>query len=108
MAIRAERALLGSFLAFAVLLPLCFVGSLWYSSPQLYDLTTDFETPPQFPSTMPPRLPRMNPLSVDFSGDMLGQMSAYPDVMGRRYPAAPDRVAQGVQNTLKAFWMDAN
>ena len=97
------RSFWASFLAFSVLLPLCFAGSLWYGSPQLYDLTTDFETPPQFPSTMPPRLPRMNPLSVDVSGDMLGQMSAYPDVMGRRYPAAPDRVAQGVENTLKAF-----
>lgn len=97
------RSFWGSFLAFAVLLPLCFAGALWYDSPQLYDLTTDFETPPQFPSTMPPRLPRMNPLSADVGGDMLGQMSAYPDVMGRRYPAAPDRVAQGVENTLVAF-----
>ena len=97
------RSFWGSFLAFAVLLPLCFAGALWYDSPQLYDLTTDFETPPQFPSTMPPRLPRMNPLSADVGGDMLGQMSAYPDVMGRRYPAAPDRVAQGVENTLAAF-----
>jgi hypothetical protein len=97
------RSFWASFLAFAVLLPLCFAGALWYDSPQLYDLTTDFETPPQFPSTMPPRLPRMNPLSADVGGDMLGQMSAYPDVMGRRYPAAPDRVAQGVENTLAAF-----
>lgn len=97
------RSFWGSFLACVVLLPLCFVGSLWYGSPELYDLTTDFETPPQFPSTMPTRLPRMNPLSVDVGSDMLGQMSAYPDVMGRRYPAAPDRVAQGVENTLKAF-----
>ena len=89
--------------AFSVLLPICFVVSLWYSSPPLYDLTTDFETPPQFPSTMPARLARMNALPVEVQGDMLAQMSAYPDVMGRRYEAAPDRVSQGVENTLKAF-----
>ncbi|MBK0020507.1 DUF1499 domain-containing protein [Brucella pseudogrignonensis] len=97
------RSFWASFLACAVLLPLCFVASLWYGSPPLYDLTTDFETPPQFPSTMPARLTRMNSLPVEVQSDMLRQMSAYPDVMGRRYEAAPDRVAQGVENTLKAF-----
>ncbi|ANG95438.1 hypothetical protein A8A54_02370 [Brucella pseudogrignonensis] len=97
------RSFWASFLACAVLLPLCFVASLWYGSPPLYDLTTDFETPPQFPSTMPARLTRMNSLPVEVQSDMLRQMSAYPDVMGRRYEAAPDRVAQGVENTFKAF-----
>ncbi|MEJ5079379.1 MULTISPECIES: DUF1499 domain-containing protein [unclassified Ochrobactrum] len=97
------RSFWACFLALTVLLPICFVASLWYSSPPLYDLTTDFDTPPQFPSTMPARLARMNALPLEIQGDMLGQMSAYPDVIGRRYEAAPDRVAQGVENTLKAF-----
>ena len=97
------RSFWAGFLALAVLLPLCFVANRWYGSPQIYDVTTDFETPPQFPSTVPARLPGMNTMSIEVRGDMLGQMSAYPDVMGRRYEAAPDRVAQGVANTIKAF-----
>ena len=98
-----SRSFWGGFLALAVLLPFSFVVNLWYGSPSIYDVTTDFETLPQFPSTMPQRLAGMNPLSNAVQGDMLGQMSAYPDVMGRRYEAAPDRVAQGVANTLKTF-----
>lgn len=97
------RSFSAGFLALSVLLPLCFVGGLWYSSARIFDVTTDFQTPPQFPSTMPQRLPGMNPLSEAVHSDMLGQMSAYPDVLGRRYEAAPDRVAQAVANTLKAF-----
>ncbi len=77
----------------------CYFQSDWSRhcgiSPPLYDISTDFETPPQFPSNMPPRLQWMNPLTVAVSGDALTQLSAYPDVVGRRYEAAPDRVAQG-------------
>ncbi|MCL7999374.1 DUF1499 domain-containing protein [Brucella sp. 21LCYQ03] len=97
------RSFWGSVFSLLVLMPLCFVGSQWYGSPPLYDLTTDFETPPQFPSTMPARLPHMNMLTDNVQSDMLAQMSAYPEVIGRRYEAAPDRVAQGVVNTIKAF-----
>lgn len=97
------RSFWASFLACAVLMPLCFVSALWYGSPPLYDLTTDFDNPPQFPSTIPARLARMNALPLEVQGDMLTQMSAYPDVMGRRYEAAPDRVAEGVEKTIKAF-----
>ncbi|MEN5297294.1 DUF1499 domain-containing protein [Brucella sp. TWI559] len=97
------RSFWAGFLAFSVFLPVCFVGNLWYGSARIFDVTTDFEMPPQFPSTMPQRLAGMNPLSEAVQGDMLGQMAAYPDVIGRRYEAAPDRVAQAVVNTLKAF-----
>ncbi|MFS2326182.1 DUF1499 domain-containing protein [Brucella sp. H1_1004] len=97
------RSFWGGVFSLLVLMPPCFLGSQWYSSPPLYDLTTNFETPPQFPSTMPARLPHMNILTDNVQSDMLAQMSAYPELIGRRYEAAPDRVAQGVENTLKAF-----
>jgi len=97
------RSFWGGVFSLLVLMPLCFVGSQWYGSPPLYDVTTNFETPPQFPPMMPARLPHMNMSTDNVQSDMLAQMSAYPEVIGRRYEAAPDRVAQGVVNTIKAF-----
>lgn len=97
------RSFWGGIFAFAVLLPVGLVTALWYTSPALYDLSTDFETPPQFPPDLPPRLQWMNPLTVPVSGDALTQLTAYPDVVGRRYEAAPDRVAQGVETVFKTF-----
>ncbi len=87
------RAFWACIFACAVLVPLGLVGALWYASPPLYDLSTDFDTPPEFPPAMPARLPWMNPLTPAVSGDALTQLTAYPDVLGRRYDAAPDRVA---------------
>ncbi len=97
------RSFWGGLFAFAVLLPVGLVAALWYTSPPLYDLSTDFETPPQFPPDMPSRLQWMNPLTVAVSGDALTQLTAYPDVVGRRYEAAPDRIAQGVKTVFKTF-----
>lgn len=90
-------------LAFGVLLPFAVLANAWFSSPLLYDIATDVETPPQFPTDMPPRLLWMNALTQTRSGDPLAQFAAYPDVLGRRYRAAPDRVAQGVSIVLKEF-----
>ncbi|MFK0682892.1 DUF1499 domain-containing protein [Ochrobactrum sp. BD67] len=101
------RSFWGGIFAFAVMLPVGLVTTLWYLSPPLFDLSTDFEAPPQFPSNMPPRLQWMNPLTAAVSGDALTQLTAYPDVVGRRYEAAPDRVAQGVETVLKTFgWQE--
>ncbi len=97
------RAFWACIFACAVLVPLGLVGALWYASPPLYDLSTDFDTPPEFPPAMPARLPWMNPLTPAVSGDALTQLTAYPDVLGRRYDAAPDRVAEGVATVLKSF-----
>ena len=95
------RSFWGGLFACAVLLPVGLVAALWCTSPPLYDLSTDFETPPQFPSTMPPRLQWMNPLTVAVSGNAVTQLTTYPDVVGRRYDAAPDRVAQGVRTVFR-------
>ncbi|SBW13388.1 hypothetical protein BR10RB9215_C10192 [Brucella sp. 10RB9215] len=97
------RSFWGSVFALVVMVPLALVGALWYGSPPFYDVSTDFETPPQFTDNMPARLQWMNPLTERVNGDPLAQLSAYPDVVGRRYEAAPDRVMQGVDTTLKAF-----
>ena len=97
------RSFWGGLFAFAGLLPVGLLTALWYMSPPFYDLSTDFETPPQFPSTMPPRLQWMNPLTVAVSGNAVSQLTAYPDVVGRRYDAAPDRVAQGVKTVFNTF-----
>ena len=97
------RSFTGCMFACIVLVPLGLLGVLWISSPALYDISTDFDTPPQFPTNMPHRLQWMNPLTPTVSGDALTQLTAYPDVLGRRYEAAPDRVAQGVQTVLKNF-----
>lgn len=97
------RSFWGGAFGLAVLLPMAYFAALWYGSPPLYDISTDFETPPQFPPDMPARQPWMNPLTAAMQDDMLGQMSAYPDVLGRRYEAAPDRVAGGVRAVLKTF-----
>ncbi|WP_343313811.1 DUF1499 domain-containing protein [Brucella sp. BE17] len=90
-------------LALIVLVPLLAFGTFWLRSPPFYDVSTDLETPPQFPANMPQRLSFMNPLTPRVSGDALTQFIIYPDVIGRRYEAAPDRVAEGVANVLKDF-----
>lgn len=97
------RSFWGGFLASVVLLPLFVAGGMWYGSAPLYDLVTNFRSPPQFPPQMPQRLPRMNPITAQVQGDMLAQLSAFPDVQGHRYRAAPDRVAQGIAAVLKSF-----
>jgi len=90
-------------LALIVLMPLLSFGAFWLHSPPFYDVSTDLETPPQFPADMPQRLSFMNPLTSRVSGDAVTQFIVYPDVIGRRYEAAPDRVAEGVVNVLKHF-----
>ncbi len=97
------RSFWGGLLALCVLVPVCGAAALWRASPPFYDLSTNFDSPPQFPADMPPRAAWMNPLTPAPPGDPLTQLSAYPDVVGRRYDAAPDRVAQGVEAVLKSF-----
>ena len=97
------RSFWGSLAAIAVRAPLCTVGAFWLGSPPLHDVSTDLQSPPQFPAAMPARSPRMNPVTARPEGDPLQQLAAYPDVVGRRYAASPDRVGNGVVAVLKGF-----
>lgn len=97
------RSFWGSLAALATLTPLCAIAAFWFSSPPLFDISTDLQTPPQFPLFLTEHTPRMNAISSSIAGDPLQQLTAYPDVVGRRYDAAPDRVGAGVETVLKNF-----
>jgi len=97
------RSFWGGFLSLVVIALLGVVAGFWYISPPIYDVTTDYETPLRFPSTMPERTFRMNAITSRAETDMIMQLSAYPEVSRRRYDASPDRVGQGVDAVLEGF-----
>lgn len=97
------RSFWGGFLGLIVIALLGVAAGFWYVSPPIYDVTTDYETPLQFPQNMPERTLRMNAITSRAETDMIKQLSAYPEVLRRRYDAAPDRVAQGVDAIFKSF-----
>lgn len=97
------RSFLGGFFAILTLLPCAAVLAYWWESPAIFDVSTDFQTPPQFDQNMPKRLAEMNQLTRNVQGENLAQIAAYPNVVGHRYDAAPDRVADGVQVILQSY-----
>lgn len=113
------RSFWAGMLAVCVLLPFGLLGWQYETSPSIYDVSTDFDTPPQFPAALrarqsgqPPNqsgqpsqfgLPKMNPLSLTVPDDALIQLSTYPDVVGKSFAASPDRLLQVVDKLLKTY-----
>ncbi len=85
-------------------LPL-IVGGLaaerYYSLPALYEVSTDIETPPAW--LKPPNADQMwlkrSPIVSD--ADREKQVEAYPELTGRRYDGAIDRVLEAVKKVAK-------
>lgn len=97
------RSFWATMLALVLLVPYGLMGWLWFTSPSIHDVSTDFDRPPQFGEALRKRSGDMNPLDTVMTGDPLVQLSAYPDVAGKQYNAAPDRVLKGVERVVKGF-----
>ncbi|MCP4315069.1 MAG: DUF1499 domain-containing protein [Hyphomicrobiales bacterium] len=87
----------GSLCALLVLVPAGIAGYRAYSLPPLYDISTDTADVPVFLETVshgPDWVP-----DVEFlrSAPYEGQLGAYPQVTGRRYEGALDRVLAAVR-----------
>lgn len=95
----AFRALL---LALLILVPLAWGALRYHQLPGLYDIATDLDAPPEFVET-PPVAPawwvgaeRSPPEDATFL-----QRAAYPDLTGRRYDGAIDRVIAAVRRVAE-------
>lgn len=97
------RSFWGMALAIVVLTPVLGFAGQWYLAPANFDLSTDLDNQLAFPSGMPERLPGMNVLDNQMRLDPVAQISLYPDVIGRRFDAAPDRVILAARNVFRSF-----
>jgi hypothetical protein len=86
----------GFVMAAMVLGPAGYAASRYFTLPELYDVSTDVTDPPAFlrePEIAASWLPRAAEISPQMRG---AQMVAYPNITGRRYDGAIDRVLDSV------------
>lgn len=97
-----RRSFHALFLALAVASPflLSAVNAVRY--PPLNDISTDTADPPALILSAANRPKDANPVSNPASDEIERQLAAYPQVTGRRYEAAPDRVFLAVANVVAA------
>lgn len=91
-------ALAALLLSGMVLVPVAYMGWLWFERPQLYDLTTDFADPPDW--IVAPDRDQVWMARPSTSDAMhLAQLSAYPEIAPHRYDGGIDRVLSAVKRT---------
>ncbi len=86
----------GLVMALLVLAPVGVAASRHLTLPSLYDVTTDVDDPPNWlepPPISPSWLPRGDVIDP---ADRRAQLEAYPQITGRRYDGAIDRVLLAV------------
>lgn len=86
----------GTLMALVVLAPFLVSGWRFYAYPRLTDVSTDLIAPPQLPLAARERAGAMNPIVPPTPSEIDLQIDAYPEVTGRRYEAAPDRVLEAI------------
>ncbi|QDZ01050.2 DUF1499 domain-containing protein [Nitratireductor mangrovi] len=96
----AGRLVRASLLALLTLAP--FAVGAWraYEYPPLVDVATDLTDPPGFRAAAILRDPRANrivPIDAAAAATIAG---SYPEIDGRRYQAAPDRVLEAIRSIL--------
>jgi len=89
----------GILISLLTLLPTATVLALWLVMPPLYDVATDLETPPPFLTAVRPTTAL--PIYVNLIAQTREQRAAWPQLSGRRYDGAPDRVLNAVQMILE-------
>lgn len=90
------------FLAAVPLFPPALALPVFLSSPSIHDVTTDIADPPPFlsdPAVDQGWLPAQAPVT---SHDREAQLLAYPEISGRRYDGALDRVLAAVRKVAEA------
>jgi len=100
-AIGGLAALRGIGLALLALSPLLLAGGARLIFPPLYDISTDFDAPPQFPVNIRPA--DALPAPAAFSAQAAAESrAAWPDLSGRRYDGSPDMALPAVYAALRA------
>lgn len=88
----------------ALLLIVPFLVSGWQilRYPSLNDISTDLDDPPLFSALAQLRSEDMNPIEPISIVEAENQASAFPEITGRRYEAAPDTVIEAATAILNA------
>ncbi|MCC0033056.1 MAG: DUF1499 domain-containing protein [Brucellaceae bacterium] len=81
-----------------------YAVSAWraVTKPVLNDISTDIEDPPSYFLAAGLRRGSQNAIAAPSPDQLEIQRQAYPDVTGRRYDAAPDRVMTAITNVVTA------
>lgn len=96
------RATRGTLIAIVLMVPFLWFGYLAFALPQLHDISTDLDDPPNFASAYEIRSEASNPIAetmTDLEKDQ--QLLAYPRVSARRYPLGSGRVFRVVVSLMK-------
>ncbi|VEJ45090.1 DUF1499 domain-containing protein [Bartonella vinsonii] len=99
-ALGGMKALKGIIYSLITATPLMLFFGLWFTSPALYDISTDTQSPPAFFRTIRPS--DALPLKSVLTEQTAVQMSSWPEMSGRRYDGSPDRIRNSVLNVLAA------
>lgn len=96
-----RAAFWGLLLSLALLAPFAVAADRYFDLPRLHDVSTDLENPPQFldPPGNLETLPGMGAASAKAAAPL--QQQAYPELAGRRYEGALDRVLAAVRTVAE-------
>lgn len=92
----------GLLLALVVLAPFAVSGVRMAIYPPLNDVSTDLAHPPDMPLASRLREAEMNPIRPISREAVLLQADSYPDIAGRRYEYARDRVTGEIEALIAA------
>ncbi|EJF87607.1 hypothetical protein ME1_01209 [Bartonella vinsonii subsp. arupensis OK-94-513] len=99
-ALGGMKALKGIIYSLITATPLVLFFWGWFTLPALHDVSTDTQNPPAFFRTIRPN--DALPLKSILSEQTTLQMSAWPEMSGRRYDGSPDHIRNSVLNVLAA------
>lgn len=97
----ARDGVVGVLVALLVLAPFFVSGYRFFAYPALNDVSTDLADPPRFTFLQAARTPQMNPLGPIGEAAAALQQERYPEITGRRYDLAADRIV-GIVRQLTA------
>ncbi|WP_156850472.1 DUF1499 domain-containing protein [Bartonella refiksaydamii] len=100
-ALGGMRALRGIIYSLITATPLVLFWGFWFALPALHDVSTDTQRPPAFFRTIRPN--DALPLKSVLTEQAALQISAWPEMSGRRYDGSPDRIRKSVLNVLAAY-----
>ncbi|OCW55648.1 DUF1499 domain-containing protein [Hoeflea olei] len=92
-----HAAFSGMVLALMVLVPVGLAASRYVLLPAIHDVSTDLANAPQWLNEPPVKASWLPRADGDTASARAEQAAAYPQVTGRRYDGAIDRVLQGVR-----------
>lgn len=95
------EALKGIVYSLITATPLALFIGLWFSSPAIYDVSTDTQNPPVFFRMVRPS--DALPIKRVLTEQVALQMSEWPEMSGRRYDGTTDRILKSVLSVLASY-----